>query len=216
MKTKKIILVGAGYTADELLPIILNNQDNVSYKIVGILDDNKNLFKKNYQGIPIHVGLENAKKFLDCRFVFGIGSYKNKNQREKIFKKMELTKDFFPNIVHSSVIIENNVKMGFGNIVYPNTSICSDTKIEDFTMLTYSCIVAHKVRIGSFSLFGSRSSILNNVKIGKNVFCGANVLFAENIEIGNMSSIIFGSNVLTNVPSKKTAYGNPAKILDYV
>ena len=216
MKTEKIILVGAGYTADEISPIILNNKDNKNYKIVGILDDNKKFYKKNYKGIPIYIGLENAKKYSDCKFVFGIGSYKNKNQREKIFKKMQLPKNYFPNMIHSSAIIENNVKMGFGNIVYANSSICSGTQIENFTMLTYSCIVAHKVKIGSFSLFGSRSSILNNVNIGKNVFCGANVIFAENVKIGNMSSIIFGSNVLTNVPSKKTAFGNPAKILNYV
>jgi len=216
MKTEKLIIIGAGNSVDEIYPIVKNNKSNIDYKVVGIIDDDKKYFKKLYKGIPIHIGLEKVKKPKDSKFIFGIGSYKNKNQREKIFKKMQLSKDFFPNIVHSSVILENNVKMGFGNIIYPNTSICSDTKIENFTMLTYSCIVAHNVKIGSFSLFGSRTSILNNVKIGKNVFCGANVLFAENIEIGNMSSIIFGSNVLTNVPSKKTAYGNPAKILDYV
>jgi len=215
MKFEKIIIVGGGYTADEIFPIILNNQNKKNYKIVGILDDDKKLYKKDYKGIPIYIGLENSRKFLDCKFIFGIGSYKNKNLREKIYKRMELSKHYFPNIIHSSVVVEDNVKFGFGNIIYPFTSICSGSKLNDFSILTYSCIVAHKVNIGSFALIGSRSSILNNVTIGKNVFCGANVLFAENIKIGDYSTIIFGSTVLNDVKKRNTVYGNPAKIINH-
>ena len=164
MKPKKIIIIGAGYTSDELFPIINNLSKSSKFKVVGILDDNKKLYKKKYKGLPIHIGLENAKKFKDHHFVFGIGSYKNKNSREKIFKKTQLPKYKFPNIVHKNVIMEDNVKLGFGNIIYPNSIICSETKIEDFCVLTYSTIVAHSVKIGSYSLIGSRTSILNYTK----------------------------------------------------
>ena len=211
MKTKKIIVVGAGNTIDELFPIIKNISNKNKYKIVGILDDDKKFFKKNYKGVPIHIGIENAKKFKNCEFVFGIGSYKNKNSREKIFKKMNIDKEYFPNIIDSAVRIENNVNLGFGNIIYPYTVICSGTKIENFCVLTYSTIIAHNVKIGSFTLVGSRTSILNNSVIGKEVFFGANTLVAENIKIGDSARIIMGSVVMNNVLKKHTAFGFPAK-----
>jgi len=215
MKTEKLIIIGAGNSVDEIYPIVMNNQSNINYKVVGIIDDDKKYFKQSYKGIPIHVGLEKVKKFKDSKFIFGIGSYNNKNAREKIFKTMKISKFYFPNFIHSSAIVEENVKMGFGNILYPFTTICSGTKLKDFSMLTYSCIVAHNVKIGSFSLFGSRTSILNNINIGKNVFCGANVLFAENLKIGDSSTIIFGSTIMHNIPKGKTVYGNPGKIVNH-
>jgi len=215
MKKKKLIIVGAGYTIDELYPLIKNISKKVNYNIVGILDDNKKFFKKDYKGIPIHIGLENAKKFKGCEFVFGIGSYKNRNSREKIFKKMQIDKNRFPNIIDRTAILENNVKLGFGNIIYPNSVICSDTKISDFCILTYSTIVAHAVKLGSFSLIGSRTSILNSATIGKEVFFGANVLVGENLKIGDFSKILLGSVVLNNVSKKTTVFGNPAKVIKH-
>ena len=214
MKTKSIIVVGAGNTIDELFPIIKNiSVDNLQYKIVGILDDDKKYHKKNYKGIPIHVGIENAKNFKNCNFVFGIGSYKNRNSREKIFNKMGLGKEHFPNIIDPSAKIEDNVSFGCGNIIYPFSVVCSGTRIKNFCILTYSVILAHNVKIGSFTILGSRTSILNKADIGKEVFFGANVLVAENIKIKDYSSIIMGSVVLNNILKKQTVFGFPAKVI---
>lgn len=216
MRTKRIIVVGAGNTIDELFPIIKNASIEKQYKLVGILDDDKKYYKKNYKGVPIHVGIENAKKFKNCQFVFGIGSYKNKNSREKIFKKMAVSKEYFPNIIDPLTRIEDNVSLGFGNIIYPYSVVCSGTKIKNFCILTYSTIVAHDVKIDSFTLIGSRTSILNNADIGKEVFFGANVLVAENIKINSFSRIIMGSVVLNNVSKKQTVFGFPAKAIKHV
>ena len=189
MKRKKIIIIGGGQTADEIYPILKNLKYDENYIIHKILDDNKIFHKKNYKGIPIEVGISNARKYKDCQFVFGIGSYQNRNNREKILKKTELNKSFFPNIIHKNTVIENDVKLGCGNIIYPFSVLCSRVRIENFCVLTYSNIIAHNVKIGSFSLLGSRTSILNNAKIGKEVFFGANVLVGEKLQIGNKSRI---------------------------
>ena len=210
---KKILLVGAGYNYSEINPILKNLKNNEKFKIDGILDDNKKLYKKNYKGIPFYVGLENAPKFKNHYFVFAISSYKYSHLREKIFQKMKVSKKRFPNIIHSSVIFEDNVTIGYGNIIYPHTIICSNSKIEDFCHLTYSTILAHNVKIGSFTLIGSRSSILNNTRLSKNVFVGANVTIGENLNINSNSTILFGSVVIRNCDSNKTYFGNPAELV---
>ena len=160
----------------------------------------KSILKK-YKGIPINIGLENAKKYKNSLFVFGIGSYGNKNNRKNTRQNI-LNIEKFPNIIDPSVKIEDNVEFGFGNIVYPFSVICSGTKIKNFCVLTHLNILAHNVTINSFSTLGSRTSVLNNASIGKEVFIGANVLIAENISIDDYSTVIMGSVVLNNV--KKT------------
>ena len=87
MKEKKLIVIGAGQTIDEIFPLIKNLKSNIKYNLFKILDDDKRFYKKNYKGIPIEIGISKAKKYKDCDFIFGIGSYKNKNHREKILKK---------------------------------------------------------------------------------------------------------------------------------
>ena len=72
---KNIVILGAGNTTDEIIPILESLSKNKDYKVKAIIDDDKKYFKKSYKGIPIHIGLENAKKFENCFFVFGIGSY---------------------------------------------------------------------------------------------------------------------------------------------
>jgi len=205
---KKIVIIGAGFGLDEIFPLV-----SKSYNVVAILDDNEKLYKKFYNKIPIHIGIEKAKDFKNVEFVFAIGSHKNKNLRERIFKRLNIQKELFSNIIDKSAIIHSNVKIGYGNIINAHTIICSNSIINDFCVLTYSNIIAHGVFIDSFTLFGSRTSILNLAKIGRNVFIGANVLVAENISIANNASIIMGSVVLSNVPKNKIAYGFPAKFI---
>ena len=123
-----------------------------------------------------------------------------------------LKKDQFPNIIDSTARIEDNVNLGYGNIIYPFSIICSDTKIENFCVFTHGTIIAHKVKINSFTTVGSRTSILGNSKIGKEVFIGANVLIGENINVGDYSRVIMGTQLLKNLKTKEVAFGNPAKI----
>jgi len=209
---KNIIILGAGNTADEIVPILDSLSKNKDYKIKAILDDDKKYFKKSYNGIPIHIGLENAKKFRNCFFVFGIGSYSNKNNRKNILEKTSINLEKFPNIIDPSVKIENNVTLGYGNIIYPYSIICSGTKIKNFCILTHLNILAHNVSINSFSTLGSRTSVLNGATIGKEVFIGANVLIGENISVADYSTVVMGSVVLNNVKKKQLVFGNPAKV----
>ena len=209
MVEKKLIVIGAGQTIDEIFPIIKNLKSNINYKLFKILDDDKKFHKKSYKGIPIEIGISKAKKYKDCHFIFGIGSYRNKNNREKILKRTGLTKISFPNIIHKNTIIEDRVKLGFGNIIYPFSVLCSGTQLENFCIVTHSGILAHNVKLGSFSILGSRTSILNNTKVGREVFFGANVVVGEKLKIGNKSRILFGSVVIKNVKPNTTIFGNP-------
>ena len=196
--------MGAGNTADELIPILDNLQKNKKFKINAIIDDDKKFYNKSVKGIPIEIGLENAIKKKNSLFVFGIGSYNNKNNRKKILDKTSLDLDKFPNIIDSTAKIESNVELGYGNIIYPYSIICSGTKLKNFCLITHLNILAHDVSVGSFSILGSRTSILNNACIGKEVFIGANVLISENISVGDYSTIIMSSVVFNNV--KKPNY----------
>ena len=212
MKRKNIIIIGAGNTASEIYTILQSLTKTKKFNIQAILDDNKKYYKKKFQGIPIHIGIENASKYKNSLLYLVLALIKIKT-KEKIFDKMSVDLERFPNIIDSSTKIEDNVSLGHGNIIYPYSVICSGTKIKNFCIFTHHNILAHNVIVNSFSTFGSRTSILNNTRIGKEVFVGANVLIGENISVDDYSTIIMGSVVLTNIKKRQVVFGNPAKII---
>ncbi len=207
-KRDKIIIIGAGRSLEEIFPILKSLKKN--FIIKAIYDDNQKYYKKNYFGIPYKIGIKNARSEKNSKFIFAIGSYKNRNIRSKIFKKLEINKELFPNIIDPSVKIGNKTNLGYGNILYPNSIICSNSKIYDFCHLTYSVIIAHDVKIGSYTTIGSRSTVLNNTKIEDHVFIGAHVLVGENLNIGSKANLLLGSNIIRNCEPKKFYFGNPA------
>ena len=83
MKKEKISFIGSGKSFYEIYPII--NSIKNEYIITAIYDDDKKYYKKIF-GIPIKIGIENARKEKNSLFVFGIGSYNNRIQRSQIFK----------------------------------------------------------------------------------------------------------------------------------
>ena len=208
-KRKNLVLIGAGKSIYEIVPIIKESEENFNLK--AIYDDNKIYKKKKIFGIPVTYGIENAKKEKNSYFVFGIGSFKNRRQRKKIFDRISIKKELFPNIIDRTVKILEKVNIGYGNIIYPYSVICSESRIKNFCHLTYSTIIAHNVNIGSFVTIGSRSTILNNAIIGNNTFLGSNVMIAENLKIGSNVTLIFSSNIISNCENGKTYFGNPAK-----
>ena len=69
MKRKNIIIIGAGNTASEIYPILQSLSKTKKFNIQAILDDNKKYHKKKFQGVPIHIGIENAVKYKNSLFV---------------------------------------------------------------------------------------------------------------------------------------------------
>jgi sugar O-acyltransferase (sialic acid O-acetyltransferase NeuD family) len=98
-------------------------------------------------------------------------------------------------LIAPGVIIQNNVKIGKHSIINTSASIDHDCYIGDFCHIAPNCTLCGTVKIGSGTLLGAGSVVLPGIIIGENCIIGA------------------GSVVTKNIPSNKTVYGNPAKII---
>ena len=65
MKKKLLIILGAGNSAIEVIDLIedINKKSLNKIKIIGILDDNKNLLNKKISNIPIIGKMKEMRKF---------------------------------------------------------------------------------------------------------------------------------------------------------
>jgi len=125
---------------------------------------------------------------------------------------------------HNVVIREDNI-IGDNFNVWSNTVISPGNKIGDNVKIHCSCFIEHSVLENNVFL-GPGVVITDDLhpvcprwkdcvggaKIGRNTSIGGNVTILPGVKIGKDVLVGAGSVVTKNIPEKKVAIGNPAKI----
>lgn len=204
----KIVVVGRGGHSNVVSDTILSNQGN---KIVGFLDDkydNVSLIDNTYCG-PISSAKRLVDYFIDVKFVIAIGDNKI---RQSIAKRLNLSDEYFPTLIHRSAVVSPSAKIGHGTVIMPNSVLNSDTIIGNHTIINTSSIIEHDSIVGDFAHISPGVILTGNVHIAEGVHVGAGSTIIPNIMIGKWSIIGAGATVITDIPSYSTAVGIPARV----
>jgi sugar O-acyltransferase (sialic acid O-acetyltransferase NeuD family) len=190
-----LYVIGAGSVGGH----ILSNPDLYclhKYKSVFVIDDNPEKLDKNCYGFTV---IGNVDHLIDVNIasdvIIGVAFPKLK---ETIRERIELNKNLnFPNMVAKSAWISNNVNLGMGNIIYPNTSINYETTINSFVIINMNCAIGHHCEIGDFSSLAPGVNLGGNTKIGKCVDFGIGSSTIQGIQVGD-NCIVGGQAMVIN------------------
>jgi sugar O-acyltransferase (sialic acid O-acetyltransferase NeuD family) len=122
----------------------------------------------------------------------------------------------FINLIHDSVLLFNNIKLGLGIIISPNCVISNGSHIKSHVSINLFCSIGHDTEIGEFSVISSHSDITGYVIIADGVFLGSSVSIIPKIVIAQYSRIGAGAVVMRSIKKTGTYVGNPAKKLGNV
>ena len=86
-------------------------------------------------------------------------------------------------------------KLGFCSIINSGAIVEHDCTVGDFAHLSPGAVLCGQVSVGDDSHVGAGSVVRQLVNIGKNTMIG------------------MGSVVVSDIPDKVTAYGNPCKVV---
>ena len=199
----KIYIFGAGGNTS-----VIYNYVSKKYKIEGLVVNDVGVKIKDERLRNIKkISEENfIKKYDKVNVLISIGE---NYTRQKIFQKFAHKKFIFPNIVHDSVILDKNVKLGIGNIIMPNTIVNANSEIGNFCILNTSSIIEHDCLLDSYVSLSPGSIICGNSKIGEGSFIGAGSTIIHNIKIARWSVIGAGSMVNKNTNALTLYFGNP-------
>ncbi len=205
---QKLVIIGAGDAFYEIYDLIEDiNKVKKKYKIIGILDDNKDNHLKQKNGITILGGLGLAKTLIDVKFVFGIGSINTQKIRKKLLNKMGLDLDSFETLIHPTAKIHSNVKIGAGCIIHENTFLGIGVELQNFVIVEYSAMLINYAQCKDFSMIATGATVLRNSIIDEAAFIGAKACIGENLKIGKNSIVGMGSIVTKDVADNKILYG---------
>ncbi len=118
-------------------------------------------------------------------------------------------KKVFSNLIHRSVTIQSNVKIGTGNIFVPGSAINDSAVIGNHIILNGAAI-SHDCIVGDYSSFMGNVIICGNVKIGEMNYWATGSVALPKSRTDNNVFVGCGSFVFKHIKEGLRVFGNPA------
>ncbi len=205
----KLIIIGAGKFGREVYAWAKQCSNyGTDWDIKGFLDNRPDILNNYRYDCPILASAENYVPDVNDRFICAIA--------DPIIKKslcniMLSRGAIFCNVIHPTVIMGENARIGTGVILSPYVIVSCDAEIENFVSINLHSVVGHDVKIGEFSQINPHVTISGGASIEYGVTIGCNACILPNAVIEKGAVVGAGSVVLRRVPPYQTVFGVPAK-----
>ena len=207
-----IVLIGGGTQLSYSVDII--KKQNL-YNIVGIIDSQKQIGSTIY-GYKI-IGRQGDIKALADKYTFDgcVITIGDNWTRELIFKEINSKAPNlkWPNAIHPSVIIGENVTMGIGILAMAGVIINTNAILGNFSNYYTRCNVEHDCEIGDYASISAGVVLGGKVIVGKYTAITLNATVFDRIIIGENVVVGAAALITKNVPDNVLIYGNPGKIV---
>jgi sugar O-acyltransferase (sialic acid O-acetyltransferase NeuD family) len=206
-KKTSIAIIGGGGHTKSILSVLAKHKD---FTILGYTDlvDKGAILGAPYLGVDnvlierkinsISIGISYLKSPLDRQL------------RLSLIRKYESLNFHFPTIVSPTAIINAEVSIGAGTIIFDGCVINAGTSISKHSVINTGAIIEHDCQIGNNVFISPRSVVCGHTFIGNNVFVGAGSVIKDALNIVDDVVIGTGSNVVKDIQIAGLYLGNPA------
>ncbi len=208
---KKLIIVGAGGFGREVYAWAKDHPDcGTIWGIAGFLDDDAGALSGYHHPVEVIDSVEEHQPAADELFVCAIGSPLIK---KKVCEALLGRSATFISLVHPSVILGENIKLGNGVVLCPRVTLTADVSIGDFAAINCHSSVGHDVVIGEWGTISGHCDLTGNTRYGAGAFLGTGVRIVPGRSVGEFAYVGAGSVVIRSVKNGQKVFGNPAQAL---
>ncbi|MFV0208647.1 acetyltransferase [Empedobacter falsenii] len=201
---KEVIIIGAGGNAIEVNEYIaFNNRDKETIKIIGIIDDNNEIYKK-YKFTAPYLGDVNSH--IVNKNIYYVIAIANPLYKRPIVERFLNEGAKFINIIHQTAYISPSAKIGQGVIIAPFSNLGANTVIGDYTLINSRASVGHDTILGNFNFIAPNVSFSGNTSIGDDNVFGVNSATIPGIQVGNRNKIAAGMILDKNIKDNGTVF----------
>ncbi|MDO8535871.1 MAG: NeuD/PglB/VioB family sugar acetyltransferase [Candidatus Omnitrophota bacterium] len=214
MREKIILFPFGGNGREALLSILGINAISKRWDPVGFMDDDSRTHGKVCLGLKVLGRPEGTiRKFPDARVLAVPGSARNFLARKAAIDKLGIDERRFATIVHPSVILSPDAKIGYNTLLMPNVVVSCGVTVGNHCIVLPNTVISHDSVLGDYCCVGSNVSISGGVSIGPSCYIGSGTKIRERISIRERTLIGLGANVVSDIESGVVAAGNPARIM---
>jgi acetyltransferase-like isoleucine patch superfamily enzyme len=199
----RVVVVRAGRGATQVLSILSHEEGT---EVIGLIDDdeclNKKIFGDNRDAAPLLGKISELEKICKENSINGVACGAGPNEfRQDIYHKVKSLGLKMVNVIHPTVVYDDNITIGEGNYIGANSYIGNSTSIGNYCFLSSGCIIEHHNTWGDGVYSGPNVTTSGSVTIGDNVKFASGIIVEPNINIGNETLISSGSIITNNVSS---------------
>ena len=207
---KNLIIIGAGGMGRTMYS---NALESVGYGekflVKGFIDDNLQALD-GFPGYPPVIDtIRDYQPQEDDVFVSSIGGASRKACMEEIIRRG----GEFIELIHQTVRLLANVKLGKGNFIGAYTVIGNDAEIGDYNMIQSYTVIGHDTKIGNYNRIDTHVTCVGGIVIEDDVNVHTSAVISHNVRIETGAHVGALSFVIRIVKAGTTVMGNPAKKL---
>lgn len=205
---KNLIIIGAGGFGRELFGVAREAVGfGTEFVVKGFLDDNLKALD-GFTGYPKILGtVKDYVPAVDDVFITALGSI---DFRRRCAAVIAQKGGKFISVIHKSVFIGPNVKIGDGCYLAPNSSLTADIRLGSHVCVFHSSSVGHDSVLGDFSHVYAQCSVGGAVELGEGAIVYPGSVVVPRRRIGKDAVVGAGSTVFLDVEPGVTVIGNPA------
>ncbi|MEV5030128.1 acetyltransferase [Paenibacillus sp. LPE1-1-1.1] len=202
---KSLIIIGMGGHSKVAADVALRQ----GYNIIGYVDDN------SHEGNPSYLcSLNDFINRVDCHIHEVFIAIGNNKIREEIVKQFNSLSIRYATLIDPSAITSPSAVIKEGTLVMPGSAINANSMIGSHSIVNTSSSVDHDCIIEDFVHLSPGVHLAGGVTVKKGAHLGIGCVVIPSIRIGERAIIGAGAAVVKDVPSKVTAVGVPAKIIE--
>ena len=207
---KNLIIIGAGGMGRTLYSNALECLGfGETFVVKGFIDDNLHALDGFPNYPPVIDTILDYLPQEDDVFVSSIGGASRRVCMEEII----LRGGEFMTLIHQTVRLLANVKLGKGNFIGAHTVIGNDAEIGDYNMIQSYSVIGHDAKIGNYNRIDTRVTCVGGVVIEDEVCIYSSAVISHNVVVETGARVGAQSFVIKRVKAGTTVMGNPAKKL---
>ena len=205
----RILVIGGGGHAKVVISVLKKS----AYNIIGYTDrhDNGVILGVPYIGDDSILQMFIKKYGEHFKAIIGIGKMDVSSRRIILQNNLGALGFDFPAIVSPQAVVNEDVKLGSGTVVFDGVVINSGTEIGIACIINTNSTVEHDCHIGENVHIAPGATLSGGITIGNNCMIGTGVNIIQSINICDECLIGAGSNILNNISSPGIYVGTPAK-----
>ena len=145
--------------------------------------------------------------------VLGLGKTKASDERLLLAARVEALGFSFPVVISPCAIVNEEVGLGSGTVVFDGAVINSGVVTGSHCVLNTHCTVEHDCALGDDVHIAPGAVLSGDVTVGDHSMIGAGATIAHGVSICPGCLVGAGSTVVKNIVLPGTYVGNPARRL---
>jgi len=207
-----IVVYGAGGHARAVLELMERSAIN---PIVGIVDDNPELWNTKIDGISVVGNIEKLGHLIKVlharRAAIAVGDNVLRKKFGDHARSLGLR---LPVLVHPAAYVSPKAQLGDGTVVMAGAVVGAHARIGELGIVNTRASVDHDCCLGDAVHIAPGVTLAGNVTVGNHTLVGVGACVLPGLCIGDNAIVGAGSTVIRDVPSDTTVAGCPARILE--